>query len=130
MSAPTLLHGKRCTRCRRRPRRGPKQRWCLRCHAAANRATRPTYGELSPLQRLKSRCRSYTNMLIRRGVLVRGPCAWPGCVYADTQAHHPDYTKPRLVVWFCRPHHLAHHRTEGVQSVHVVNTPGHAGQEG
>lgn len=50
--------------------------------------------------------RAYTNVLVRRGHLERGPC-W--CGNSKAEAHHPDYSNPRLVEWLCRPHHLKVH---------------------
>jgi hypothetical protein len=44
----------------------------------------------------------------RSGVLVANRCR--DCDSADTQAHHPDYTKPLAVVWLCAVHHAAEHR--------------------
>lgn len=62
----------------------------------------------TPEQVLRGRTRSYTNVLIRRGQLVPEPCR--DCGSADVQAHHPDYSKPRLVVWLCPEDHRAEHR--------------------
>ena len=62
---------------------------------------------LTEEQRRKDICRSYTNVLLRRGALTRKPCLI--CGSEPAQAHHPDYSNPRLVVWLCAPHHRAHH---------------------
>jgi len=56
----------------------------------------------------KQRCRAYTNVLIKRGHLVRGECIF--CGEGPAEAHHPDYTRPRLVVWMCKQHHREHHK--------------------
>ena len=45
---------------------------------------------------------------LRRGKLVRGPCAVCGAT-EDIDGHHTDYTKPLEVVWLCKPHHREEH---------------------
>jgi hypothetical protein len=40
---------------------------------------------------------------IKRGELIRRPCR--DCGDPNTEAHHPDYSKPFEVVWLCKPHH-------------------------
>lgn len=62
---------------------------------------------LTPEQRKKMVCRSYTHVLIKRGKILRQPCRVCAAV---AQPHHPDYSNPRLVEWLCRPHHLEHHK--------------------
>lgn len=59
-------------------------------------------------ERRKSNTRSYTNVLIKRGHLVRQPCS--DCGSVEVQAHHPDYDRPRFVEWLCPEHHRAEHR--------------------
>ncbi len=43
------------------------------------------------------------------GHLVRLPCIECGSPQSD--AHHDDYSKPLDVIWLCRAHHMARHRT-------------------
>lgn len=127
----------KCCRCKENPC-ARSHRWCLSCHAANMRARRaaglvnvrrphrrfavvrrrptgrrPTgrlteYQLLTDEQRRKVNCRSHTNMLIKRGRLVRQPCRVCGNPKAD--AHHTDYNNPRLVDWLCRLCHVAEHR--------------------
>jgi len=78
---------------------------CKLCHAAYMRTWRTTH-PLSDEERRKDICRSYTNVLIRRGHMQRKPC-WCG---SRGEAHHPDYARPRLVIWMCRKHHRAFHQ--------------------
>jgi hypothetical protein len=47
---------------------------------------------------------------VRSGKLKQKPCEKPGCGHPDTEAHHPDYSKPLDVVWLCRAHHEEVHR--------------------
>jgi len=58
-------------------------------------------------ERRKASCRAYTRVLIRRGHLIRKPCET--CGIEPAQAHHPDYSNPRLVVWLCEDHHRQLH---------------------
>lgn len=62
---------------------------------------------LPETQRIRGITRSYTNVLIRRGHLVRQPCQ--ACGAERVQAHHPDYRDPRWVLWLCPTHHRELH---------------------
>ncbi len=77
------------------------------CHNAYMRAWRATHPQTDE-QRRRSNARSYTHSLVRRGILVKQPCEQ--CGKADVESHHPDYSRPREVVWLCRPCHLELHR--------------------
>ena len=48
-------------------------------------------------------CRAYANVYQRRGRLKPQPCIFCG---TRAEKHHPDYSRPLLVVWVCRDHHL------------------------
>ena len=98
-----------CGRCHQNPRR-PYHAYCLPCGNQAMRDSRRRNGGYRALpepEKVKSRCRAYTNVLIHRGVLVRQPCE--KCGNPKSEAHHPDYQKPRLVKWLCRTCHLEGH---------------------
>lgn len=56
--------------------------------------------------------RAYTNVLVSRGKIAKLPCRECGSS-ENLEAHHPDYTDPRRVVWLCRTHHKALHRSLG-----------------
>jgi hypothetical protein len=58
-------------------------------------------------QRLKVNARAYAHTYFRRGKLAAEPCK---CGSYDVEMHHPDYSKPLLVIWLCRPCHLALHK--------------------
>jgi hypothetical protein len=62
---------------------------------------------LSEESRRRSNCRAYTHVLIKRGKLIPQPCQ--ECKIEPAQAHHPDYSNPRLVVWLCEAHHRQLH---------------------
>jgi hypothetical protein len=54
-------------------------------------------------------------MLVSRGHLMKHSCQQCGSL--ESQAHHPDYSNPRLVEWrLCRPCHLALHQAEAEKS--------------
>lgn len=40
---------------------------------------------------------------LKSGKLKKGKCR--DCEREDTQAHHPDYSKPLEVIWLCPRHH-------------------------
>ena len=97
-----------CSKCdAKHTRQG--QRYCVDCHNAYMREWRKTH-PLTPAQRKKDNCRSYANVYKKRGKLVKIPCE--KCGSPRSQMHHPDYDKPLLVEWLCRPCHMAHHRQE------------------
>lgn len=43
---------------------------------------------------------------IKKGVLIKQPCFICG---KNSEAHHPDYSKPLDVVWLCSSHHRQAH---------------------
>ena len=47
------------------------------------------------------------NAAYNRGKLIPQPCK---CGATKVEMHHPDYSKPLLVEWLCRPCHLDHHK--------------------
>ena len=99
-----------CSGCRGlRDRAG--QRYCKSCHAASMRRNRPKHRDMADHARKKANARAYVNVYVRRGVLKRQElCEVAGC-QGKSEMHHPDYSKPLEVRWFCRPHHLEHHRS-------------------
>ena len=62
---------------------------------------------LTPEQRFKDSCRHFAGAYLRRGLITRQPCV--ECGSNDSQMHHEDYSKPLIVIWLCRPHHLDRH---------------------
>jgi hypothetical protein len=72
------------------------------------RENRVKHSELTPIQKLKANCRSYSKVLLKRGKLIQQDCEI--CGDEDSEMHHPNYSNPRDVVWFCRKHHLEHHK--------------------
>lgn len=85
-----------------------KQRNCLACKAESMRRTRKKYRELSAEDKLKSNCRAYLNVYVKRGIVKKQPCLI--CNNPKSQAHHEDYSKPLEVTWYCRMHHTHLHR--------------------
>lgn len=83
-----------------------KQGYCRECHNAYMRQTRKSYSELGPITKEKAKARSYANVFVNRGTLLKKPCEVCG---KKAQMHHDDYTKPLEVRWFCRDHHLELH---------------------
>jgi len=81
--------------------------YCCACHAMYMRTHRPRHSQLTDEQRTKANARSYANVLQRRGKLKPQPCEVCG---GPAEKHHDDYSKPGVVRWVCRTHHLAEHR--------------------
>jgi hypothetical protein len=85
----------------------PYGAYCRACKAKYMREHRPKHSELTPEQRKRANCRSYTNTLIKRGQLKRQPCEV--CGSEQVQPHHTNYDDPRAVRWRCKAHHLDEH---------------------
>ena len=52
-----------------------------------------------------NRCFSLPRRLISTGEIPRKACEYPGYLETKTETHHPDYSKPREVVWLCKRHY-------------------------
>lgn len=55
----------------------------------------------------KATARNAISNAIRDGKLQKKPCEV--CGNANSEGHHPDYSKPLEVMWLCRTHHLEQH---------------------
>jgi len=75
----------------------PERRKKRKYYRAAGRAKDPE----------KSRNIQTYDSAIRRGKLIRQPCV--KCGNPKSEGHHTDYSKPFLVTWLCRPHHMEAH---------------------
>lgn len=58
-------------------------------------------------KRLRHNARRITRRAISKGKLVKSPCFVCG---GDSEAHHPDYSRPLDVVWLCKEHHREVHK--------------------
>jgi hypothetical protein len=71
-------------------------------HARALKKNRARYPE-------KNKARQVVANAIRDGKLFRWPvCEVPECSNSP-HAHHPDYSRPLVVVWLCPRHHAEAH---------------------
>ena len=61
-------------------------------------------------QRRKDNARSYAGVYLRRGKITKKPCQ--NCGSPNSQMHHPDYLRPLLIEWFCRPCHISIHECQ------------------
>lgn len=82
----------------RRWREGNREAWLgsLRRYKEANREKFAAYRALK--------------RAVARGDLVREPCEV--CGVEPAESHHPDYSRPLDVRWYCRSHHRSLHREE------------------
>jgi ribosomal protein S27AE len=76
---------------------------------------------LSPEQRRKDNARSYANVYLKRGKIVRGPCE--RCGGSPAEMHHDDYGRPLDVRWLCRRCHLDEHSIEDESESAPVEAP-------
>lgn len=82
---------------------------CLSCHAAnMRRYRREAIKKPTQEQLVKIRTRQYLKTYVKRGKIEKLPCEVCGIV--QSEAHHPDYSKPLKIVWLCRSHHLELHK--------------------
>ena len=63
-----------------------------------------------PRLRIRYLARWYTKRMIRNGVIEKEPCAM--CGIGQSQAHHPDYEQPLLIVWLCADCHRVIHKAQ------------------
>ncbi len=61
----------------------------------------------NPIVALKHKVQRLTRTYKDAGKLTQQPCFV--CGKTDTEAHHPDYTKPFDVIWFCPQCHTNEH---------------------
>lgn len=85
-----------------------KYSYCNSCHAKWMRENRKIYSELAGSQKQKNCARSYVNVYVRRGILIKQSCEI--CGNENAEKHHDDYSKPLQVRWFCRSCHLNFHK--------------------
>lgn len=78
-----------------------------------NRKYQLSYSKL-PEVRIKNKAKRTTRTALENGSLKKMPCEV--CKSKESQAHHPDYSRPLYVIWLCRKHHeeLHHKQAEGV----------------
>lgn len=60
-----------------------------------------------PEERRKKNVRRRTQRAVQSGRLIKLPCQV--CSDVESEAHHPDYSKPFEVMWLCSACHRAEH---------------------
>src|SRR5262245_50593113 len=63
----------------------------------------------NPEERQKKLARRRLQQAIQKGKILKRPCI--ECGKFETEAHHPDYSKPFDVIWLCRSCHRRIHRS-------------------
>jgi hypothetical protein len=81
--------------------------WCHKCRKAE-----------TPEQEFKNRARRLAMQALDKGKIKRKPCERCGTTL-DLHMHHPDYSRPRYVIWLCVRCHAAEHKAEGVSRATV-----------
>jgi len=84
------------------------QAYCRACTNARMRRTRRKHSELSKEARRKNNIRDLARHYVRTGKIKRESCIV--CGLPKAQMHHPDYSKPLEVIWYCQKHHAELHR--------------------
>jgi hypothetical protein len=56
----------------------------------------------------RKRATEVVNYALRAGRLLKTACEV--CGERKVEAHHPDYSRPLMVVWLCKAHHVATHK--------------------
>lgn len=105
-----------------------KRHFCSReCYSNFRRDLLPKeeqhrYGSgLSLAERiLRKKARSEINHAIQRGKIRREPCLI--CGVKNSQAHHPDYTRPLFVKWYCFKHHRQIHKINETPELREVKS--------
>ena len=120
-----------CDKPRRPAYTGQRKRhpYCRDCHAERQRGYRfeqpDGYGARRAFEYLQRLAQRQLRAAVLRGELTPQPCATCGSP-RSTEAHHPDYHQPLLVVWYCKRHHEAvHHQAppwvDPVQEEEIVH---------
>jgi hypothetical protein len=94
-----------CYRCGE-PKERVSESYCRACSALRLRQWRKAH-PLTPEQRRRHNARTLARVYWLRGKLRQKPCRH--CGDANSQRHHPDYSRPLFVIWLCRPCHLKLH---------------------
>jgi hypothetical protein len=89
------------------PHRLGKQRYCNTCHAGNMRLKRPKHSELNEEAMVKANARGLAHYYRDKGEIAKKACEL--CNSPNSEMHHEDYSKPKEVVWLCRPCHLDEH---------------------
>ena len=63
---------------------------------------------LDPRLRVRFLARWYARRMVKNGTIKQQPCAL--CGNENSLKHHPDYTKPLLIVWLCADCHRELHK--------------------
>jgi hypothetical protein len=97
-----------CSKCKKvKPE--SSHRYCCACKATHQREWRKNH-PMTTEQRMKNTVRRKTSIYVQRGYIKKFPCV--KCDSLKAEAHHPDYSDFKNVVWMCRKCHLAHHKEQ------------------
>lgn len=94
-----------------------KARWPNKKSSEQKRKRSERYREYKKKWRTENRYKLIAHSAVAKallsGNLTRKPCEQ--CGAEQTQAHHPDYSKPLDVLWLCRDcHRIEHSRLRGI----------------
>lgn len=69
-----------------------------------------------PERQIKIKAKNMVLCALKSGKLSKNPCEV--CGETEVHGHHDDYSKPLIVRWLCRKHHLEYHKTAISQFVY------------
>ena len=88
-----------------------RKEYCQRPEVKARQAEKMRQYRENPELKLRFDARRIARNAYRKGLLKEQPCALCNC--PDVQKHHPDYSKPLLIVWVCfKCHQKLHAKAE------------------
>lgn len=83
--------------------------YCKPCQVRAADAYKKKVGRKYGLaQHERFKLRAKTRRLVTKGVIPRQPCVI--CGEKKVEIHHNSYESAADIVFFCRKHHLEHHK--------------------
>lgn len=102
------MNKKLCSICKINIRSLSSNSYCTPCCNKKMREFRKTH-PLTKHQIKIMNAHSYAHVYLKRGKIIKEPCR--NCGNINSQMHHPNYDKPLLIEWYCRPCHMALHAT-------------------
>lgn len=82
--------------------------WCHQCRK----------GPETPEEKFKNRARRLASQALDCGKIQRQPCQSCG-TDRDLHMHHPDYSRPRYVIWLCRNCHTEEHKRVARETIYA-----------
>ena len=102
-------HMGKCKACRKAWQQANLEKGA-RASAAWRRSQKGQAWRSRAVVRMKARARAAVLAAVKSGTLIKTACE--RCRRPDTEAHHPDYSRPLHVIWLCIPCHTLEHSND------------------